>query len=92
MIPETQKDKQVADPSRGWRYIARRMTLIAAALIALGVLIMFLPGSHGMHLIAGIAAIACGLIVLGLTADMRRRAKAATKTGSPSASASDSEA
>jgi drug/metabolite transporter (DMT)-like permease len=40
---------------------------------ALGVLIVFLPGSHGFHLVTGISAIVCGLVVFGVAADLRRR-------------------
>jgi drug/metabolite transporter (DMT)-like permease len=81
MKPETQQDQNAADAGRDG---VRIMTWAAAALIVLGVLITFLPGSHLLHLIAGISAIACGLIVLGMAADLRRRfrrARAAQSAG-----------
>jgi hypothetical protein len=49
------------------------MAGIAAALIAIGVAIKFIPGSRLHHLVARISAIACGLVVLGTGADMQRR-------------------
>jgi hypothetical protein len=50
----------------------------AAALIAIGVAVMFIPGSLLFHLVTGISAIACGLIVLAMGADMRRRFRRAS--------------
>jgi O-antigen/teichoic acid export membrane protein len=70
MEPETQQRQKPVDAGRDG---VRIMTRAAAALIALGALIMFIPGSHRPHLVAGISAIACGLVVLGLAADLRRR-------------------
>jgi drug/metabolite transporter (DMT)-like permease len=70
MTPETQQDQQAAGAGRSALGI---MTLAAAALIALGLAIMFIPGHRGLHLVAGICAIVAGLVVLGLAADMRRR-------------------
>jgi hypothetical protein len=49
------------------------MAWAAAALIAIGVRVMFLPGSLAFHLVTGISAIACGLVVLVVAADTRRR-------------------
>lgn len=70
MKPETQQDQKAADAGRD---AVRIMTGAGAALIALGLLIMFIPGSHRLHLVAGISAIVCGLVVLAMAADMRRR-------------------
>jgi len=70
MGPEAQQDEKAADVGR---QVFRMMAGIAAALIAIGVAIMFIPGSRLYHLVAGISAIACGLVVLGTGGDMRRR-------------------
>jgi hypothetical protein len=70
MNPETQLDQKAADAGRDG---VRILAWAAAALIVVGVLIMFITGSHSLHLFAGISTIVCGLIVLGLAADMRRR-------------------
>jgi len=45
----------------------------AVALVALGVLFVFLPGNHVIRLISGISAIVCAGVVLALAFDMRRR-------------------
>jgi drug/metabolite transporter (DMT)-like permease len=72
MNPETQPDPKTAIfPRRA----TRRLTWTAAALMALGVVIIFIPSheSHWVHLISGIAAIVAGLNLLGWTAYFRRR-------------------
>jgi hypothetical protein len=45
---------------------------------AIGVAVMFIPGSLLFHLVTGTSAIACGLIVLAMGADRRRRFRRAS--------------
>jgi uncharacterized membrane protein HdeD (DUF308 family) len=72
MNPEMQQNQKAADVARA---TARLLTRVAAALIALGVLIMFIPshGSHRLHQVSGILVIVGGLFLLGWTAYLRRR-------------------
>jgi uncharacterized membrane protein HdeD (DUF308 family) len=72
MNPEMQPNQKAADVARSG---ARLLVWVAAALIALGVLIMFIPshGSHRLHQVSGILVIAGGLCLLGWTACLRRR-------------------
>jgi drug/metabolite transporter (DMT)-like permease len=55
------------------RSIFRVLTWAAAALVVIGVLIMFIPGDHVIRLVSGFSAIAAGLVVLVMAVDMRRR-------------------
>jgi uncharacterized membrane protein YccC len=66
---------RVTGDPRGVRRLRDRGGGTAAALIALGVLIMFIPshGSHRVHQVSGILVIAGGLCLLGWTAYLRRR-------------------
>jgi uncharacterized membrane protein YjjB (DUF3815 family) len=51
----------------------------AAALIAIAALVMLIPGSLAFHLVTGVSCIACGLVVLALAADMRRRLRSSPR-------------
>ena len=70
MDTEAEQDQKAAQAGRqGFTMMAGA----AAALIAIGVLVMFIPGSLAFHLITGISVIACGLVVLVVAGDLRRR-------------------
>jgi hypothetical protein len=75
MDTDAQQDQSRAEFGR---QVFRAMAGTAAALIAIGVAVMFIPGSLLFHLVTGISAIACGLIVLAMGADMRRRFRRAS--------------
>ena len=76
MESEVQQDQQGQPGQPGpeaRRNIFRVLTRAAAALVVLGVLIMFIPGDHVIRLVSGFSAIAAGLVVLVMAVDMRRR-------------------
>ncbi len=61
--------QQAADVTRS---TVRAFVWVGSALIAVGVLTMFLPGSR-LHLVAGIGGIACSLTVFGWASYSWRR-------------------
>jgi uncharacterized membrane protein HdeD (DUF308 family) len=76
MNPDMQgaEDQKVAEVARR---SARMLTRSGIAIMALGVLIIFLPShsSHLVHRITGIFVIVGGLFVIGLGASIRRRVR-----------------
>ena len=75
MDSEAQQDQR----AQVGRQIFTMMAWAAAALIAIGALVLLIPGSLAFHLVTGISSMACGLIVLAVAADMRRRLRSSRR-------------
>jgi hypothetical protein len=75
MDSEAQQDQR----AQVGRQIFTMMAWAAAALIAIGALVLLIPGSLAFHLVTGISSIACGLVVLAVAADMRRRLRSSRR-------------